>query len=173
MAGLYRTGKSFFLNRVLLKQKSGFAVGNTTNACTKGIWIYSGILKGSYKGQEMSVLVADTEGLSSVEADENHDVRLFTLALLTCSHMIYNSKSTIDAGAIKQLYMSASLAKELKGKNGECLKEVDFEKLFPFFTWVVRDFQLDIEDENDQLISDDQYLEKAIEETKEEDSKET
>lgn len=101
MAGLFRTGKSFFLNRVLLKQKSGFGVGSTIKACTRGIWIYSGILKGSYNGQELSVLVADTEGLCSTEADENHDVGIFTLALLTSSHLIYNSKSTIDAGAIK------------------------------------------------------------------------
>lgn len=36
ITGLYRTGKSFFLNRVLLnKPKEGFPVGSTVNACTK------------------------------------------------------------------------------------------------------------------------------------------
>lgn len=36
IVGKYRTGKSFFVNRVLLnKQKSGFKVGSTVNACTK------------------------------------------------------------------------------------------------------------------------------------------
>ncbi len=127
MAGLFRTGKSFFLNRVLLKQKSGFGVGSTIKACTRGIWIYSGVIKGSYKGQELSVLVADTEGLSSTEADENHDVGIFTFALLTSSHLIYNSKSTIDAGAIKQLYMTTKTAGELKGKGGECLSNDEYE----------------------------------------------
>ena len=32
VAGLYRTGKSYLLNRVLLNRNSGFGVGNTVNA---------------------------------------------------------------------------------------------------------------------------------------------
>ena len=36
MVGKYRTGKSFFINRVLLgTQQSGFNVGPTINPCTK------------------------------------------------------------------------------------------------------------------------------------------
>ncbi len=36
IVGKYRTGKSFFVNRVLLNhQKQGFKVGSTVNACTK------------------------------------------------------------------------------------------------------------------------------------------
>ena len=39
IVGKYRTGKSFFVNRVLLnKQKSGFNVGPTINPCTKVIY---------------------------------------------------------------------------------------------------------------------------------------
>ena len=34
IAGLYRTGKSYLLNRLLGRQ-SGFDVGNSVNACTK------------------------------------------------------------------------------------------------------------------------------------------
>jgi len=43
VAGKYRTGKSFFLNRILLDQKedSGFGVGPTINPCTKGLWIWN------------------------------------------------------------------------------------------------------------------------------------
>lgn len=37
VAGLYRTGKSYLLNRVLLNRQSGFGVGPTVNPCTKGI----------------------------------------------------------------------------------------------------------------------------------------
>lgn len=40
VAGVYRTGKSYLLNTILLKQKSGFAVGPTTNPKTKGIWVW-------------------------------------------------------------------------------------------------------------------------------------
>ena len=35
VAGMYRTGKSYLLNRVLLNQSRGFDVGPTINACTK------------------------------------------------------------------------------------------------------------------------------------------
>jgi hypothetical protein len=35
VAGMYRTGKSYLMNRVLLNRNSGFGVGNTVNACTK------------------------------------------------------------------------------------------------------------------------------------------
>ena len=37
VAGMYRTGKSYLLNRVLLNRKGGFGVGPTVNPCTKGI----------------------------------------------------------------------------------------------------------------------------------------
>ena len=38
VAGMYRTGKSFFLNQLM--GRSGFVVGNTTTSCTRGIWLW-------------------------------------------------------------------------------------------------------------------------------------
>ena len=35
VAGMYRTGKSYLLNRVILNRGSGFGVGPTINPCTK------------------------------------------------------------------------------------------------------------------------------------------
>ena len=35
VAGMYRSGKSYLLNRVPLNQSRGFDVGHTINACTK------------------------------------------------------------------------------------------------------------------------------------------
>ena len=63
-----------------------------------------------YEGKPINVLVADTEGLSSLEADQNHDVKIFSLAILTCSHFIYYSNGTIDKDAIDKLSVSANLA---------------------------------------------------------------
>lgn len=37
VAGMYRTGKSYLLNRILLNRKRGFGVGPTVNPCTKGL----------------------------------------------------------------------------------------------------------------------------------------
>mmetsp|Transcript_4429 Transcript_4429/g.13983 ORF Transcript_4429/g.13983 Transcript_4429/m.13983 type:complete len:98 (-) Transcript_4429:11-304(-) len=46
VAGMYRTGKSFFLNRLagIVPSKDGgkrtaFDVGETTEPCTRGIWL--------------------------------------------------------------------------------------------------------------------------------------
>lgn len=43
IVGKYRTGKSFFVNRVLLNRagkKSGFSVGPTINPCTKVLYSF-------------------------------------------------------------------------------------------------------------------------------------
>ena len=37
VAGMYRTGKSYLLNRMLLNRSDGFGVGPTINPCTKVI----------------------------------------------------------------------------------------------------------------------------------------
>ena len=41
VAGMYRSGKSYLLNRVLLNRSRGFDVGHTINACTK-VSVYLG-----------------------------------------------------------------------------------------------------------------------------------
>jgi hypothetical protein len=35
VAGMYRTGKSYLLNRMILNRSDGFGVGPTINPCTK------------------------------------------------------------------------------------------------------------------------------------------
>lgn len=47
MAGMYRTGKSYLLNRVILDRSDGFGVGSTVNACTKGLWVWAKPLIGT------------------------------------------------------------------------------------------------------------------------------
>lgn len=46
VAGMYRTGKSYLLNRVLLNRQRGFGVGPSINPCTKGIWVWGTPLSG-------------------------------------------------------------------------------------------------------------------------------
>ena len=40
VAGPYRTGKSFLMNRYLGQMK-GFEIGSTVESCTKGIWMWN------------------------------------------------------------------------------------------------------------------------------------
>jgi len=104
VAGKYRTGKSFLLNRVIInKRNQGFGVGPTINPCTKGLWIWGDTLEGEYQGEKLKILLIDSEGIGAFDEDENHDTKIFLLALLLCSYFIYNSMGTIDENAINNL----------------------------------------------------------------------
>ena len=50
VAGKYRTGKSFLLNRVIIntRDNKGFGVGPTINPCTKGLWLWTELLETTY-----------------------------------------------------------------------------------------------------------------------------
>ena len=136
VAGLYRTGKSYLLNRVLLNRTvatsaanaaggaaavttptsaPGFTVGPTTRACTKGIWMWSApIVMTSPSGERVNVLVLDTEGIGAPTADATHDTRIFALGLLLSSYFIYNSVGSIDEQALNNLSLVTNLSKELQ-----------------------------------------------------------
>lgn len=101
VAGMYRTGKSYLLNRMLLDRSDGFGVGPTINPCTKGVWMWSKPLQGTTPdGEPISVIIMDTEGLGALDEDSNHDVRIFSLAILLSSYFIYNSVGSIDENAL-------------------------------------------------------------------------
>lgn len=92
VAGMYRTGKSYLLNRVLLNRQRGFGVGPTINPCTKGIWIWGTPLSGfNPSGEPINVIIVDSEGLGGIDEDNNHDMRIFSLAMLISSYFVYNS----------------------------------------------------------------------------------
>ena len=122
IAGLYRTGKSFLVNRIIGQQK-GFQVGPTVEACTKGIWLWSEPIKGTTtQGEDVSLIVLDTEGLGGTDASDRHDSRVFALAVLLCSKLIYNSLGSIDEDAISNLSFVANLTQMIhvnskKNKN--------------------------------------------------------
>jgi len=39
----------------------------------------------------MQILIVDSEGLGALDEDSNHDMRIFSLAILLSSYFIYNS----------------------------------------------------------------------------------
>ena len=96
IVGKYRTGKSFFVNRVLLDQKKGgFQVGPTINPCTKGLWLWKKTIP-STSNEDMDILMIDTEGFGGMDENTNHDSRIFLFSLLLSSYFIYNSTGSID-----------------------------------------------------------------------------
>ena len=58
----------------------------------QGVWIWGKPIDGfTPDGEPIKVLVLDTEGLGATDEEQNHDVRIFSLAILLASYFIYNS----------------------------------------------------------------------------------
>nr|XP_055059162.1 guanylate-binding protein 1 [Misgurnus anguillicaudatus] len=163
VVGLYRTGKSYLMNR-LAGQQSGFALGSTIESKTKGIWIWC-VPHPSKKGHTLVLL--DTEGLGDVQkGDEKHDTWIFCLAVLLSSTLVYNSLGVIDNTALEKLHYVSELTEHIRVKaNPSQDKEEDeseeFMRVFPSFVWAVRDFTLELKID-DELITSDEYLERSL-----------
>ena len=92
---------------------------------------------------ETPIIIIDTEGLGAFDEDENHDTKIFLLALLLCSLLLYNSVGSIDENALTNLSLVINLSKELQIRQGEACDDADeVAQYFPTFFWVLRDFAL-------------------------------
>jgi hypothetical protein len=90
------------------------------------------------------MIVIDTEGLGAYDEDETHDAKIFLLALLLSSLIIYNSIGPIDETALNNLSLVINLSKKIQLRNrAETVEDVDeLASIFPTFLWVLRDFSL-------------------------------
>ncbi|XP_070448844.1 guanylate-binding protein 7-like isoform X2 [Equus przewalskii] len=162
IAGPYRTGKSYLMNR-LAGQSRGFPLGSTVRSETKGIWMWC--IPHPSKPKHTLVLL-DTEGLGDVEkGDSKNDLWIFTLAILLSSVFVYNSMGTINRQALEQLHYVTELTKLIRTRSSPSFGEVDdsaeFVSFFPDFVWTVRDFTLELQLDG-RPITSDQYLENAL-----------
>ncbi|XP_075422694.1 guanylate-binding protein 7-like isoform X2 [Ascaphus truei] len=159
IVGLYRTGKSYLMNKLAGVNK-GFELGATIQSHTKGIWMWC--VPHPVKKDHTLVLL-DTEGLGDVEkGDTKNDTMIFCLAVLLSSALVYNSKGTIDNDAIQKLHYVKELSDRIKVKSSDNEDdEAEFSRHFPIFIWTVRDFSLRLELEG-LPVTEDEYLENAL-----------
>ncbi|XP_060796120.1 guanylate-binding protein 1-like isoform X1 [Neoarius graeffei] len=159
VVGLYRTGKSYLMNR-LAGQQTGFALGSTIESKTKGIWMWC-VPHPKKKGHTLVLL--DTEGLGDVDkGDSKHDTQIFSLAVLLSSTLVYNSRGTIDNRAVEELQYVTELAEHIKVKSSdEEGEDSEFVKFFPTFIWAVRDFTLERKIDGKDA-TEDEYLDFAL-----------
>ncbi|XP_048881951.1 guanylate-binding protein 1-like isoform X3 [Brienomyrus brachyistius] len=168
IVGLYRTGKSYLMNKLAGKQK-GFSLGATIQSETKGIWMWC--VPHPLKKDHTLVLL-DTEGLGDVEkGDPVNDAWIFALAILLSSTLVYNSKGAIDNQAVENLQYVTELTDRIKVKSAASASAVEdggddgadaqFLQFFPSFVWAVRDFTLLLEI-NGTKVTEAQYLEHAL-----------
>ncbi|KAI5615317.1 guanylate-binding protein 1 [Silurus asotus] len=161
VVGLYRTGKSYLMNR-LAGQQTGFALGSTIESETKGIWMWC-IPHPNKPGHTLVLL--DTEGLGDVyKGDEKHDTWIFCLTVLLSSTLVYNSMGVIDNNAIDKLHYVTKLTENIRVNaqtSGDHDDSAEFMHVFPSFIWTVRDFMLKLE-KGGRAITADEYLESAL-----------
>lgn len=162
IVGLYRTGKSYLMNK-LAGENKGFSLGSTVQSHTKGIWMWC---VPHPKKPNHTLVLLDTEGLGDIEKGDNqNDSWIFALAILLSSTFVYNSMGTINQQAMDQLHYVTELTNRIRANSSPDTSEVEdaaaFVSFFPDFVWTLRDFSLDLES-NGQSISPDQYLENSL-----------
>ncbi|CAM6114295.1 unnamed protein product [Calypogeia fissa] len=156
--GPYHGGKSFLLN-VLLNSTHGFDVGAVPEPETRGIWMRM-VAKERISGVDGSLVVfLDTEGFYGEGATRSYDARIFALATLLSSHLVYNTLRTLgDAQSVSSLADLAKQAQVFNMQNwlhtGDAVADhasapldVDPTLLlktleFPPLTWVVQGFDI-------------------------------
>jgi hypothetical protein len=159
IAGNYRTGKSFMLNKLLGLQGRGFEVDSSTSSCTQGIWMWSVPLY--VEKDDLYIFFLDTEGSRSTEKTTNHDAKIFALACLLSNYFIYNSVGAIDDRSINELSLATQLSKNISISAEDNTEKV-LSQFTPKFMWILRDFTLEIRDAKDKVITANQYLENAL-----------
>ncbi|XP_040502441.1 guanylate-binding protein 1-like [Gallus gallus] len=158
ITGPYRTGKSFLMNR-LAQKRTGFPLGPTVYAETKGIWMWC---LPHPRQPRVTLVLLDTEGLGDPSKNDNHsDAWIFTLALLLSSTLVYNSVGTIDQRALEQLRLVTELSEHIRVREKDDNPAFNFVGIFPGFIWTVRDFMLQLR-AGEKTLSEDEYLEDVM-----------
>nr|XP_048309667.1 guanylate-binding protein 4-like isoform X1 [Myodes glareolus] len=163
IAGLYRTGKSYPMNK-LAGKNTGFSLDSTIQSHTKGIWMWC--MSHPQKPNHTLVLL-DTEGLGDVEKGDNqNDCWIFALAILLSSTFVYNSVGPINQQAMDQLHYVTELTDQIRAKaspnqQDEVEDSAEFISFFPDFVWVLRDITLRLEADGQSLTADE-YLQNSL-----------
>ena len=142
--GPYRTGKSYLLNQLMgVSCARGFAVGNLRSTNTQGIWLWGEPELVRHGDEEISVVFMDTEGMEGTGRTSVYDDRIFALASLLSSVLIYNLPETVKESDIQKLSFAVELSEEFYRRLGNKQSGVAAEAQFAFPTliWLIqRDF---------------------------------
>ena len=98
ICGPYRTGKSYFLSRIL-GDLEYFKVGHSTETCTHGIWMATSVLE----CDDFVVVFFDTEGINAVDDSKQFSTNFLITTALTSSLVIYNTKRPLQLKDIEKL----------------------------------------------------------------------
>ena len=117
-----------------------------------------------FQGYDKKFIFIDTEGIDALDANDTHDVRIFTLALLLSSAFLYNSMGPIDETALQTLSLMTRVTENVKFEAEETMSS-DISPHMPKFYWILRDFSLKLVNKKNEAMSENQYLAEALQET--------
>lgn len=157
ICGPYRSGKSYFISRVLGKP-GAFQLGHSMKACTHGIWMATTILE----CKEFAMVVLDTEGIDAIGVSENFAMSLLTLTTLLSSFLIYNSKKVPQKVDLDKMRCFTQLSTSLLTQKGATMTTDAIKKFFPRFLWLLRDVSLTITNKAGEVIEPTEYLHTRI-----------
>ena len=106
----------------------------------------------------------DSEGLGGVDKTQNYDIQVFTLALLLSSFFIFNSYGVIDENSLNSLSLVTNIANKIQAVEDE-EDAAHLINHFPSFMWVLRDFVLELKDDEGNNITSDEYLDFVLKES--------
>jgi Guanylate-binding protein, N-terminal domain len=159
VTGPFHSGKSFLLNS-LAGRTDVFTVGADKSPETTGIWL-ARTDRRARNGAEIWLM--DCEGFFGPRVRGEYDAKIFTLAALLSSHLVYNSVKTVqqnDVNLIERVTMQAKLFKLRTNQSPEPIREL------PDLTWVVEDFAQESENAHQEInITQDydcEYLKEAF-----------
>ena len=153
ICGPYRSGKSYFLSR-LLGRPGTFQMGHSMRACTRGMWMATTVLE----CEQFAIILLDTEGIDAIGASETMAMSLLTLTTLLSSYLIYNSKKVPQRVDLDKMRCFTQLSTSLLAQRGHSMSTDANKKFFPHFLWLLRDVALDVTNKQGDLISPTEFL---------------
>lgn len=156
ICGPYRSGKSYFISRVL--GKPTFKLGHSMQACTRGIWMSTTILE----CEDFVTIVLDTEGIDAVGASETFAMSLLTLSTLLSSYLIYNSKKVPMKLDLDKMRCFTQLSTTLLSQCNESMTSDAKNVFFPKFLWLLRDVALKMKNRKGEEVGATEFLHSRI-----------
>lgn len=125
---LYHDGKSNWMGDDKTPLK-GFDWTTSMDPNTKGIYLWDEafMVPTTSGGEEMAVLLMDTQGAFDSESTNDLTANIFALSILTCSVQIYNVSENLQENDLQHLQFVAEYGKTIqKGTNAKPFQKLVF-----------------------------------------------
>lgn len=96
------------------------------------------------QGEDLGIdlVILDAEGLNSPGRGFDIDVKMFSIAMLLSSQVVYNQMGAITEQSMEDLSLIQMMTNDLKFRNVNEQGQ-EFKNFFPHLFWALRDFSTD------------------------------